>query len=536
MRRFVWLAVLAAGALAGVAAAGDPKIGKFVSYDTGDFVVVTSRSGSQARQVIEDLAKFRATLERLLNRRATLTSIPTQILIVSESDWHKYLEPREQLAGVFQRGNFANYITMNGDAERWAALTTSFHEYTHYYLSSQFPGEYPPWFNEGLAEVMAYTKFTNDGKAVLQIPMFQVYEARDKDWTPFERLIKISHDSPEYQSHKLNGSFYAQAWLTVHYGLLENREFGKHMMDYLQQLNTLHPIDEAAANTFGDLAATDQLLRDYSRNTHMNSGSLTLGAIPEIKLPEPKPMSEADALAAIVNTQIEMRIAQERVRPLLELLARREPESARPHILAARLALEVDDAASFEKEANAAEAAMAPGDWRQRRDLASVLLESADGSLGLSGRASDQTDRDLARAYKWSAEGLVHTNSDIELLWQFGTSATRLNKNLDLAEQALVGAYRRAPTNAQIAASLASLKSRQDDIEGMIPYLEDTERFANNLGMRRWATTTLADMRAYLVERKRVDDENRKEREEYEKKMAEYEKKYGKVKKKKPGA
>jgi hypothetical protein len=104
-------------------------------------------------------------------------------------------------------------MVMNGDAESAESTHIIFHEYTHFVLSSQFAGEYPPWFNEGLAELMGFAKFDKD-KAVMQIPMYRVYEARDGKWIPFDRLIRVDHNSPEYQSHKLADSFYAQAWLT----------------------------------------------------------------------------------------------------------------------------------------------------------------------------------------------------------------------------------------------------------------------------------------------------------------------------------
>jgi hypothetical protein len=533
MRKTGWLAALAAGAIATGSAAAEPRIGKFVSYDAGGFTVITSRSAGQARQFIGDLAKYRATLEKALLRHATNTAIPTQILIVSDADWRKYLEPRADIAGWFHQGGFANYITMNGDAERWFALHTVFHEYTHYYLASQFAGEYPPWFNEGLAELMGYAKFTDKNLAILQIPMFLVDEARNGDWIPFERMLKVDQYSPEYQSHKLMPSFYAQAWLTVHYGLIENRVFGKQMLDYLNQLNTLHPVDEAVKNTFGDLAAADRLLRDYSRNNRMSSGAIQVADLPEVTLPPSQPVSEPDALAIFINLMLETRLAPERTRPLVESLMRREPDAARSHILAARLALANDDKAAFEKEAAAAEAALKPGEWEQRRELASVLVDSSTGTSALTLTADADSERDLKRAYKLYAEGLAHTNEDIELLWGFGTTATRLNKTPDLAEQALKIAYQRAPSNANIAMSLAMLKGNQSDIEGMIRYLEDAERFTTNLHMRQWATSTLIEMREQLARQKQADEEDRRQREAYEKQLAEYEKKYGKVRKKK---
>jgi hypothetical protein len=152
----------------------------------------------------------------------------------------------------------------------------------------------------------------------------------------------------------------------------------------------------------------------------------------------------------------------------------------------------------------------------------------------LSQRSTEATERDLKRAMRLFGEAVAHDNTDVEALWGFGTAATRLDKNLDLAEQALLAAYERAPVSADIAISLANIKSRQQEPEAMIPYLKDAARHANNLQTKKWVTDRLADMEKWVAERDQVDAENRKQREKYEKELAEYEKKYGKAKKKKP--
>lgn len=97
-----WLCVVLAG-LPLLVVGGEPRVGKFVQYDAGEFVVVTSRSGAQARRIMEDLVKFRLTLERVLGKRATPNAFPTTIVITSASDWNSWLRPRENVAGFFQR-------------------------------------------------------------------------------------------------------------------------------------------------------------------------------------------------------------------------------------------------------------------------------------------------------------------------------------------------------------------------------------------------------------------------------------------------
>ena len=526
--------LLIAASCIGDLGAAEPRIGKFVKYDTGDFVIVTSRSSSQAREIMENLAKFRLSLEKVLGKRAARSGIGTYIVIAGESDWTKYLQPREQLVGYFQRARFDNYMALNGDAGGYA-LYVMFHEYTHFYLSSRFSGEYPPWFNEGLAELMGYAKFKGT-QTVLQIPMFRVQEARDRDWIPFDRMIKIDHSSREYQSHKLADAFYAQAWLTVHYGLIEDTSFGKQIFTYLNQLNALVPQEEASRTVFGaDLEPINGKLRSYARKSNMNSGAIELGAVPEIILPKAEPLSEVDGLAVLIDVMLATRLAPARIRPLVESMKRRAPDSARSYILAARLAEYDDDSAAFEAAVTRAESLLAADDWLSQRQLGSALLASANDFNPTSTRTTKETDRDLKRALKWYSKSVEKHNADAEALWGLGTVLTRLDRDLDVADMALRSAYEKVPASASISVSLANLKGREQKPEEMIPYLQDTIRYASDLSTRRWATETLEDTETYVAERKKADEENRKQREEYEEKRAEYDKKYGKPKKKQGG-
>ncbi len=532
MKTLLRLAVVATWLYASPAFAGEPRVGKFVKYDAGEFVVVTSRSSSQARRVMEDLVKFRLTLERALGKRATASAFPTTIVISSASDWNNWLQPGRNVAGFFQKARFANYMAMNGDAPIEEALHIMFHEYTHYYLASQFSGVYPPWFNEGMAELMGWVKF-DKGMALLRVPMHQVYEARDGDWIPFERLIRVDHSDPEYQSHKLAPAFYAQAWLTVNYGLIENRQFGSQIFAYLTELNRLVPQAQAASTAFGDLAAADKLLRDYSRASSIAGGGIKLAEAPPVQLAAAQPLTEFDAMATLADLMLETRLAPGRIRPLVESLERRDTNVARAAILAARLAQVSDDDPGFDKAVSRAEGALGSGDWEQRRELASVLLTSGIDSGLMSSRKSEAMEGDVKRAMKWFAEAVAHNNQDVEALWGFGTAATRLGQNLDLAEQALVAAYKRAPSSAEIAMSLANLMGRQEKPDEMIPFLQDAVRYATDLHTRRWAAETLIQTREFIAERDKIEAENRQQREAYEKMRDEYEKKYGKPRPKK---
>jgi tetratricopeptide (TPR) repeat protein len=488
-------------ALSTMALAAEPRIGKMVSYELPDYTIYTTRSSTQARTFANELAKFRVTLEKLLGKRAVDSRMPTHVVIVGRSAWEKYLQPRQNIAGWFQRGSFANYIVINGDAEGTEGLHLIFHEYTHYYLASQFSGDYPPFFNEGLAELMGYCAF-DQGMAIVLIPTDQVEVARSADWIPFERLIRIDEESPEYISHKLAANFYAQSWLTLHYAFIENREFGRQLLEYVGLINKLVPQEKAIKQAFGDLKSIDAKLRAHARNPELASGGVGLGAIPEIELPDGKPVEDLDALALVANLMIETRIQPDRIRPLVESLASREPESARSSILAARLAHLDGNAAAFNAATARAEKQLKSGDFRSRRELASILLERAQELEPGNKPLTAQSQKDLQRALRWFGEVTKADGQDVEALWGYGASALKLNTQLDDAEVALVKAYKRMPANANISVALANLKGRQNKPEEMIPYLKDITRYASDLSLREWATKTLKELEKYNRKKK----------------------------------
>jgi tetratricopeptide (TPR) repeat protein len=368
---------------------------------------------------------------------------------------------------------------------------------------------------------MSYTRF-GEGDVILLLPDHLRAQARTGDWIPFDRLIRVDRNSPEYLSHKLAANFYAQSWLTVHYGMLENREFGRKIFDYLNLVNRLIPHEQAAREAFGDLGAIDQQLRDYSRSNKMKSGGLSFGQVPEVTLPAPRALSDFEALALVADLMLDTRLDANRTRPLVESLVRRQPDSARASILAARLANFEQDQAAFDAAAQKAESQLAGSDWEGRRELASLLLSSV---------SEEKTDDALKRSMRWFSEAIEHNPNDIEALWGFGTAARRLDTMLDVAEAALLTAYKLAPANPEIAVSLAQLKGQQDKPDEMVVYLKDAIRYANDLGTRQWANQTLQRMQKYIAERNALEEENRKQREAYEKQMAEYEKRYGKKKK-----
>jgi tetratricopeptide (TPR) repeat protein len=500
------VAVAFAVMCAGSAFAREPKIGKFVEYQAGNFTIATSLGEAQVRDLMDDLALFQLTLETTLHRKSVDTGIPTHIMLLGHREWEKYLMPRQELAGLFVPRSFANYLFIDGSTDHLQALRIVFHEYTHFFLSSQLAGEYPPWFNEGMAELFSMSTF-GKGQAEFGIPVGRVLDVRSSEWIPFDRLLAVNSRAPEYITHTLARGFYGQAWLTVQYGMVEDRAFGAQMFSYINALNRLVPQDEAIRNSFGtDLAAIDKKLFAYSRRSSLNAVGIKIGNVPPLTLSAGRVVAETEALAMFADLMMIVGIEPARVRLFVDAVAETEPATPRTLLLQARLAEQGDDDAAFESALAGIAPLLDPSDWQTRKSLALILLDRAEESR--PGRAStEQRKKDAERALQWFDEALAHNPEDVESLWGYGTAAAALDQHLELAATRLQLAYRKAPTTADIAASLAHIYNDEGDLQRMLPLLQDVIRFSRNISTRQWAVEMYERVSEALSRKQRNDAE-----------------------------
>ncbi|HEU4592323.1 MAG TPA: hypothetical protein VFS13_15555 [Steroidobacteraceae bacterium] len=496
----------------GIAAAAEPRVGEFTRYDAGEYVIVTSRGAAKAQRFVQELVKFRMTLENVLDRKAIPTSARTTIVMTDNSDWDRWIAPRRNVVGFFQHTPFTDYMALNGAYRTDDALHITFHEFTHYFMSSQFAGENPPWFSEGLAEVMSHIRFT-ETTAVLEVPWSTMNYARKGDWIPFKRLIAVDRDDPEYRSHRLAYMFYAESLAAVRFGLIEAPDFGAQMIRYLGQVNALVPQEQAARSSFGsDLSAIDKRIRaSLLKETH-RLAVIKLDMVPAFKLGAGEVLSELDAMSLLAELMLESESPTDRIRALLESLERRDPDVARAAILTAKLALNTGDYAAFDRAVDKAESALVQNDWESRRKLASLLLTCGLSAGPTNARSRSQAEADVRRALVLFRDAITRNDRDPEALWGFGTAATRLDTESEAAERALLRARELAPSNPDIAESLARLKLRQDQNEAALPYFKDVIRYTSDLAMRRWAAKSYVQTQQYIADRAQMATERKNSR------------------------
>lgn len=485
-------------ALAALAVAGAPAIaagpgslfgpypGEMTVYETPDTTLVTIGNW-QLRREIPKLPQLRRTMERVLRVTEFPTGIPAYTYVVSNSVWHRYLEPSPEIISEFVPTRFANYVIANGAVIDRVGL---FHEHVHLFLYTQAPGAYPLWFDEGLAKLVSQGEFTGDRARLYP-------SGQPRHWIAIERVLRATKSSPDYLSSQDSHSFHLQSQMLVHRALIEDPEFGKSVSRYLDALNNLQSVDEATQSGFNfSLDALNDQMHAYANRSWKQHVSLGIGATPEAPLPAGRELLPVDALWGIATVALDTGLHLERVGELLDAAEKLAPRSPRTRLLRMRLAARQEDDAELERlyleiQPQLADAALARG----------AGLASFERTLYLQERPANAQlrQRMLERSYELLDRSLNARPDDPEAAWAFAMAAAGTKRGLGTALKRLEPMFAKVPRNPDLATAAALVYEASGDYEEMLPCLNAASVFSHTYEQKRWAAGKIAEVKEKLA-------------------------------------
>jgi len=120
------------------------------------------------------------------------------------------------LAGFFKPSTDENLIVLALSGTNPTAMSTIFHEYDHLLMRGNDP-VWPPWLQEGMAEIYSTFEATGRGVTVGKPIEHHLRRLAQSPWIPLHKLLAVTHESPEYNESDRQGVFYAESWLLTHY-------------------------------------------------------------------------------------------------------------------------------------------------------------------------------------------------------------------------------------------------------------------------------------------------------------------------------
>lgn len=267
--------LLALTLCAGTAAARDIDERLWIKMESENFSVYSSVNRRKTRDFLVHLETLRSVFVNYLGYGVNLNEKPTMILVVGRQSDYRDLGLSMDTVGRFS-SNLRNNIIIIRNAARMDETQVILHEYIHFLVRATDRFPFPLWWDEGYAEFASATRLT-DSTFDMGLPLVpRVNTLNGSTWIPWEEVIAATSygDFDRYR----RSTFYAQAWLLVHF--LQTRGSGipldESWIEYARQLSMGANQVEAFTAAFG--LSIDELERQLDQ--YAGAGRLQYWRLP----------------------------------------------------------------------------------------------------------------------------------------------------------------------------------------------------------------------------------------------------------------
>jgi len=250
---------------------------------TDHFIIYSKSSANDAKAFAERLERYDQSLRSLQrikpdprlsdSRRVTIYRAGNMVDISklagdSESGIAGFYIPRlEPVAFVPAREQIQTRTELDPE-------TVLKHEYAHHFMFRHFPGTYPSWYVEGIAELYSTIEFKPDGSFLLgKVPQARgdVLVGKYRNALNFSiRRMLLSGSKPTFEDFY---GRYTYGWLFTDYTAFEPSRKGQ-ILTYLRLLDQGVDANKAAVQAFGDL---DKLESDVAR--YLDKGDFPVSTV-----------------------------------------------------------------------------------------------------------------------------------------------------------------------------------------------------------------------------------------------------------------
>ena len=254
--RIVLLFCLLLGTTFTVRLLGEPK---WIRMHSPNFEVLSSAGEKETRNTLNYFEQVREFFLKF-NGHAPKEPAPVTIVIFgSEKEYEPYSLNKVAMAYFLPRGD-RDYIVMGRTGELAEHVAT--HEYTH--LIAEHAGlNYPPWLNEGLAELFSTFTIMNGSIAIGDPIPERILALREDRWVPLSTIMAADMDSPYYNESGKAGSLYNEGWAAVHF-IGTTKEYRPKFSEFLTAVANGTDSAEAIQKVYGkSLATFETELRGY---------------------------------------------------------------------------------------------------------------------------------------------------------------------------------------------------------------------------------------------------------------------------------
>jgi tetratricopeptide (TPR) repeat protein len=202
-RTALWMAALA------LCANGAPR---WVRLASPHFEIYSSAGAGTARDTLRQFEQVRSFFIHMAGH-APANPTPVRIVAFGSAKEYDAVRFNEFASAFYQPTADQDFIVMGPDTAGTAA--TAIHEYVHVVVQHSNL-HFPPWLNEGIAELYSTIRQTGDKVLVgTLIPARQIALARTP-WVRLADILAADQKSPLYNEKNKAGSLYSEGWALTH--------------------------------------------------------------------------------------------------------------------------------------------------------------------------------------------------------------------------------------------------------------------------------------------------------------------------------
>ena len=249
----------------------------WLEVDSPHFRVLSNGSDHEARRIALEFEQMRATLVDRFPHGRIETGTPLITFAARDEETAMELAPwmrQSEKKGIYFAGYFQHhwekqFALVRLDLDTPDNHQVVYHEYTHNVLHANFRW-LPMWFDEGLAEFFANTRFES-GKIYIGAPSPRYRVLQNRALIPLDKLISMR----SYRDGDEAGMFYAESWALVHFlHFGPGMAGGQKLNEFEMQLQKGTEQKKAFEAVFGDLSAFDKAFNEYVHRFAFTAGVL----------------------------------------------------------------------------------------------------------------------------------------------------------------------------------------------------------------------------------------------------------------------
>lgn len=182
-------------------------------YTSQHFVLYSDRPSSEAVSVLKDFERFREAALLLVGRTDTDEGEKTQIYLFGDAQLYSLIQADTEVAGFYRDTLQGARMVVGAESNLQDASLVLFHEYAHHITRSRSRIQYPLWYDEGFADVLASAEIGSQDVVIGLANSWREEIIKKQPLLPLAELFVLPIDKNEVYWDR----YYASAWIFMHY-------------------------------------------------------------------------------------------------------------------------------------------------------------------------------------------------------------------------------------------------------------------------------------------------------------------------------